>query len=283
LITSFANFARAYSESLNQPFFSVFTFNCQSFSHLSCLKFSIYQSDVYAVSKVSQDKHQIYVLKACRYDSDSSTLYRLEREAEIVSLLNESGSRNMIEYVDSGTVSFFYPQGFLYRPFGKPILKMESSEFHLYQMLADISLCLKDIHKNGFLQMDVKPSNIIYYQGVYLMIDFDGAIKINASKVEIQNNLWYTHLFASPWIIDNYRPCIEDDFFSLCATAYFLIYEELPWSEIDENEQESANLRYSFLKELNDSKPNWYTKSNLDQALQTIGQNRRKLRFKNFI
>jgi serine/threonine protein kinase len=146
-------------------------------------------------------------------------------------------------------------------------------EFDLVRMMRDVKGCLSDIHSYGYIHMDVKPSNIIYHHGVYLLIDFDSATSSNMPHGSSHKDFRFTYSFASPWVLDNYRyaPIVEDDFFSLCATAYFLINGTLPWSNVYEADiEENSRVRKDFVYSLLKSPPHWFSSVSLDKELSRL-------------
>lgn len=66
----------------------------------------------------------------------------------------------------------------------KTILSKPSLFIQKYRLLIDVLKVLQDLHQIGYLYIDLKLENIIYYQNHFYLIDFNACIE-NHSHVAV--------------------------------------------------------------------------------------------------
>lgn len=102
--------------------------------------------------------------------------------------------------------------------------------------LKDVANCLKEVHAQGFLHLDVKPDNVLVAGANRILIDFGLACR--AGEPHWADAVIGTAEFRSPehWRCADFG--IESDVYGLAASAYFLLAGHGPYAHDNPDEEE---------------------------------------------
>ena len=124
-------------------------------------------------------------------------------------------------------------------------------ETTLINLLVQICLALKYIHKNNILHRDIKPSNIYLMKNnndyIAKLGDFDVA-KILSPTLKYTKTKVTTPQYLAPEIIDNKEYDSKADIWSLGVTFYQLITLSLPYEGNTEEEMKENIYKGNIMK-----------------------------------
>nr|CAI5864572.1 unnamed protein product [Callosobruchus analis] len=114
---------------------------------------------------------------------------------------------------------------------------LENSEFdmaaNLLKFSKDIAEGLWYCHTNGVLHLDVKPQNILVYDGICKLCDFG-----NSRRQAYQNNFVFqgTPIYAAPELLLGCKPTEKCDVYSLGITFWQMKSRKRPYWEYEDVE-----------------------------------------------
>jgi hypothetical protein len=202
------------------------------------------------------------------------------------SLLNSKGiarEKWMLEYLASKhvrgipTVTFYGPGSLgqntmALSPVGKDMdfFVGRQIQIDLCHISQSLKRTLSQIHEQGIVHSDVKPSNVLLtqQQNEVILIDFNLAVRKGECRAG------YTAMFGSVNACLEGKPDFQDDWESLFYTlAYAEKGGDLPWmldyGKVHEN---SLEMKRTLLRELSVSLPTWIVplKEHLDSVLEQL-------------
>lgn len=134
---------------------------------------------------------------------------------------------NFFRYNGTAYMVMDYAQGRDLRWFIKRSAGRLGSQF-MWTVFPQVALGLRELHRNGFLHLDIKPANILLRAGGRpLLIDF-GAVQQPAMGERFQGIQTLTHGFAAPEQYNNGLMGPWSDIYALGATLYGAITGEPP-------------------------------------------------------
>ena len=101
------------------------------------------------------------------------------------------------------------------------------------QIIPNLNEALHDLHKEGILHRDVKPSNIMWSnetQGDLVLIDFGLSSVVRESHSIIVSKFGFTAYYAAPEVLRNVY-FDESDYYSMGIVLYELFTGKVPFSE----------------------------------------------------
>ena len=180
-------------------------------------------------------------------------------EEEVMLMYKLKNCRNIVGYQDFKIVELpeknhilflLAIRMFKYQDLNSIIKTKGMSQLDIIRMGIDISNALEECAKYGILHRDIKPGNIFYDDGHYLLADF------GISRILEEGNLAHTHRgtpqFAAPEQFANTGSGGYDnsvDTYSLGLTMYFLANDQkLPFQDGYTSMQLAVNKRISGIK-----------------------------------
>lgn len=166
------------------------------------------------------EKLKSYRLGIKRFFNEAIALSKLEHP-------NIVHVQNFFRYNDTVYYVMNYERGRDIRWFIKRSAGRLGNEF-MWKVFPQVALGLRELHKNGFLHLDIKPANILLRAGGKpLLLDF-GAVQPLVKGSRFKGVQTLTHGFAAPEQYRNGAMGPWSDIYALGATMYGCITGEPP-------------------------------------------------------
>ena len=113
---------------------------------------------------------------------------------------------------------------------GTSIDNSELSLYDIFRLFKAVTLQLNNLHKNGFLYLDLKPANIILYPEtpeLVMLFDFDSAVKFDEIALD---DLSFTQKWSAPEVIRRKvkNIGIPADIYTLGALLMYMLFHRSP-------------------------------------------------------
>ena len=140
-----------------------------------------YNSNVYRI----QDELStcIYILKVCQNFETKRYKHQFKTEIDVLSKLNSILAPSLVTCFEDEMAQYFV-ETYIPGMNAKQFMKRYKGFIKRYRLLLDILIVLHALHEIGYLYIDLKLENIIYYQNRFYLIDFNACIE-NHSRVAI--------------------------------------------------------------------------------------------------
>ena len=140
-----------------------------------------YNSNVYRI----QDELStcIYILKVCQNYETKQYKHQFKTEIDVLSKLNSFLAPSLVTCFEDEMAQYFV-ETYIPGMNAKQFMKRYKGFIKRYRLLLDILIVLQALHEIGYLYIDLKLENIIYYQNRFYLIDFNACIE-NHSRVAI--------------------------------------------------------------------------------------------------
>lgn len=125
----------------------------------------------------------VYILKICPDYETKRYKHQFKTEINVLSNLNSIHVPSLITCFEEDFAQCFvetYIPGINARQY----FQNHRCLFKKYRLLIDVLKVLQDLHQIGYLYIDLKLENIIYYQNHFYLIDFNACIE-NHSHVAV--------------------------------------------------------------------------------------------------
>ena len=138
----------------------------------------------------------------------------------------------------------------------------------IINIIQNIIDTIEKIHSNFIIHRDIKPENIMIKNDVFYIIDFGFSIfYINDNNTHIKNNITNNIIgspkYASIHIHDGNTCSRRDDLISIGYVLIELLYKQLPWSEL-QIENDDAYKIHNILNQNNQNKKKYKLISYID-------------------
>ena len=140
-----------------------------------------YNANVYRV--MDEFSTCVYILKICPDYETERYKHQFKTEINVLSNLNSIHVPSLITCFEEDFAQYFvetYIPGINARQY----FQNHRCLFKKYRLLIDVLKVLQDLHQIGYLYIDLKLENIIYYQNHFYLIDFNACIE-NHSHVAV--------------------------------------------------------------------------------------------------
>lgn len=140
-----------------------------------------YNANVYRV--MDEFSTCVYILKTCPDYETERYKHQFKTEINVLSNLNSIHVPSLITCFEEDFAQYFvetYIPGINARQY----FQNHRCLFKKYRLLIDVLKVLQDLHQIGYLYIDLKLENIIYYQNHFYLIDFNACIE-NHSHVAV--------------------------------------------------------------------------------------------------
>lgn len=140
-----------------------------------------YNTNVYRV--MDEFSTCVYILKICPDYETERYKHQFKTEINVLSNLNSIHVPSLITCFEEDFAQYFvetYIPGINARQY----FQNHRCLFKKYRLLIDVLKVLQDLHQIGYLYIDLKLENIIYYQNHFYLIDFNACIE-NHSHVAV--------------------------------------------------------------------------------------------------
>ena len=140
-----------------------------------------YNSNVYRI----QDELSacIYILKMCQNYETNRYKHQFKTEIDVLSKLNSILAPSLVTCFEDEMGQYFV-ETYIPGINAKQFMKQYKGIIKRYRLLWDVLIVLQALHEIGYLYIDLKLENIIYYQNRFYLIDFNACIE-NHSHVAV--------------------------------------------------------------------------------------------------
>lgn len=125
----------------------------------------------------------VYILKICPDHETERYKHQFKTEINVLSNLNSIHAPSLITCFEEDFAQCFV-ETYIPGMNAKQYFQKHRCVFKKYQLLFDVLKVLQDLHQIGYLYIDLKLENIIYYQNHFYLIDFNACIE-NHSHVAV--------------------------------------------------------------------------------------------------
>ena len=121
----------------------------------------------------------IYILKVCDEMESDRYKHQFKTEIDVLSKLNSLLVPSLVTCFEEGTLQCFV-ETYIPGISAKQFVQQYKGVIQRYRLLFDVLSVLQAVHEIGYLYIDLKLENIIYYQKHFYLIDFNACIENHA-------------------------------------------------------------------------------------------------------
>ena len=215
-----------------------------------------------ATSEIDDQLYAVKVIKPEELEDNELALERFKREVEVINKMDHPNIIHIYHFgIGEGDRPYMimpYIQG----PTLADIMHDLSEEEFLDIMLALLDT-LWDVHKHNMIHRDLKPDNIMFYEGRPILLDFGTVLVHHDLSITHENHVIGTPNYMAPETFSTgFKVDYRSDIYSLGIILYEYVYKKCPF--------DGENFREIFnnLRTLTDE--DIFTGSKYDELLKEL-------------